>query len=46
VIRQIRKLLENDKWTTYFKTENIKEKIILELIYSEKTLFEIKQQFY
>ena len=46
VIRQIRKLLENDKWTTYFKTENIKEKIILELIYSEKTLFEIKQEFY
>jgi hypothetical protein len=45
VIRQIRKLLENDKWTSYFETENIKQKIINELIYSEKTLFEIKQQF-
>jgi hypothetical protein len=45
VIRQIRKLLENDKWTTYFETENIKQKIINELIYSEKTLFELKQQF-
>lgn len=45
VIRQIRKLLENDKWTTYFETENIKEKIITELINTEKTLFEIKQQF-
>ena len=45
VIRQIRKLMENDKWTIYFETKNIKEKIINELINSKKTLFEIKQQF-
>lgn len=45
VIRQIRKLMENDRWTTYFETENIKEKIIQDLINSNKTLFEIKQKF-
>ena len=45
VIRQVRKLLENDKWATYFETKNIKQKIIHKIIYSEKTLFEIKQQF-
>jgi hypothetical protein len=45
VIRQIRKLLENDQWTKHFVTENIKVKIIHDLVYTTKTLFEIKQQF-
>ena len=45
VIRQIRKLMENDRWTIHFETENIKEKIIQDLINSNKTLFEIKQKF-
>ena len=45
VIRQIRKLFENDNWTKHYKTENIKQKVIAELIYSNKSLNIIKSEF-
>ena len=44
-IRQIRNLLENDAWTKYYPTQNqksLKEKVVLELIQTDKTLQQIK----
>lgn len=45
IIRQIRNLMQNDGWTKYFTQEDIKKKIITDLINSEQSLVNIKNKY-
>ncbi len=42
IIKQVRSLFENDKWTKYYDIENLKQKVINELVHNNKSLTEIK----
>lgn len=47
-IRQIRNLLENDAWMKYYPTENpddLKRKVIGQMVRTDRTLQEIKSEF-
>ena len=46
-VKQIRKLFSDDKWAKYFEeeTNKLRQKIINEYIYSNKTIQEIKRNF-
>ena len=47
-VRQIRNLIENDGWTKYYPNENpetLKEKVINEMIATDKTFVEIKKNY-
>lgn len=45
IIKQIRNLMADDKWTRYFETEDIVQKVIDGLITSDKNLLQVKAEF-
>lgn len=44
-IRKIRKLIENQSWTRHFVDDKILEKVILEIINTDRAVLEIKKMF-
>ena len=44
-IRKIRKLIENQSWTRHFVDDKILEKVILEIINTDRPVLEIKKMF-
>ena len=44
-IRKIRKLIENQSWTRHFVDDKILEKVILEIINTDRPVLEIKKKF-